>query len=200
MAGKRVSVRLVAEGGRLVRSEFQGVGEAGEASFKRIEKQADINSKVVRRVMGVLGAAISVQQRVTWTDLRSRVDLATGSREKGAAVMQRLAAMARQPIPASSRRRTSGWPMPRHSGNSGYRRGRVWISPRRSTTPWWCPAPRANARLRYRMRCREGDGAGHALWRQPQHGDRQRRPCSDLHAAGRVIYAILSRQRGQSPV
>ena len=76
MAGKRVSVRLVAEGGRRVRSEFQGVGEAGEASFKRIEKQADINSKV----MGVLGAAISVQQRVTWTDLRSRVDLATGSR------------------------------------------------------------------------------------------------------------------------
>lgn len=96
MAGKRVSVRLVAEGGRLVRSEFQGVGEAGEASFKRIEKQADINSKVVRRVMGVLGAAISVQQRVTWTDLRSRVDLATGSREKGAAVVQRLAAMARR--------------------------------------------------------------------------------------------------------
>ena len=32
MAEKRVSVRLVAEGGRLVRSEFQGVGEAGEKS------------------------------------------------------------------------------------------------------------------------------------------------------------------------
>ena len=100
MVEKRVSVRLVAEGGRLVRSEFQGVGEAGEASFKRIEKQADITGKVVRRVMGVLGAAISVQQLVTytntWTDLRSRVDLATGSQEKGAAVMERLAAMARR--------------------------------------------------------------------------------------------------------
>ncbi|MET3791766.1 tape measure protein [Aquamicrobium terrae] len=100
MAEKRVSVRLVAEGGRLVRSEFQGVGEAGEASFKRIEKQADITGKVVRRVIGVLGAAISVQQLVTytntWTDLRSRVDLATGSQEKGAAVMERLAAMARR--------------------------------------------------------------------------------------------------------
>jgi tape measure domain-containing protein len=100
MAEKRVSVRLVAEGGRLVRSEFQGVGEAGEASFKRIEKQADITGKVVRRVMGVLGAAISVQQLVTytnsWTDLRSRVDLATGSQEKGAAVMERLATMARR--------------------------------------------------------------------------------------------------------
>jgi len=100
MAEKRVSVRLVAEGGRLVRSEFQGVGEAGEASFKRIERQADITGKVVRRVMGVLGAAISVQQLVTytntWTDLRSRVDLATGSQEKGAAVMERLATMARR--------------------------------------------------------------------------------------------------------
>ena len=100
MAEKRVSVRLVAEGGRLVRSEFQGVGEAGEKSFKRIETQADITGKVVRRVMGVLGAAISVQQLVTytnsWTDLRSRVDLATGSQEKGAAVMERLAAMARR--------------------------------------------------------------------------------------------------------
>jgi len=84
----------------LVRSEFQGVGEGGEASFKCIEKQADINGKVVRCVMGVLGAAISVQQLLTdtntWTDLRSRVDLATCSQEKGAAVIQRLAAMARR--------------------------------------------------------------------------------------------------------
>jgi len=83
-----------------VRSEFQGVGEGGEASFKCIEKQADINGKVVRCVMGVLGAAISVQQLLTdtntWTDLRSRVDLATCSQEKGAAVIQRLAAMAKR--------------------------------------------------------------------------------------------------------
>ena len=100
MSQKRVSVRLVAEGGRQVKAEFQGIGDAGENNFKRIETQADIAGKVVRRVMGVLGAAISVQQLVTytntWTDLRSRVDLATGSQEKGAAVMERLAAMARR--------------------------------------------------------------------------------------------------------
>ncbi|WP_026784126.1 tape measure protein [Pleomorphomonas koreensis] len=112
MAEKRVSVRLVAEGGRLVRSEFEGVGEVGEASFKRIEKQADVTGKVVRRVMGVLGAAVSVQQLViyanTWTDLRSRVDLATGSQERGAAVMGRLASMARRTY-SSITQTTESW-------------------------------------------------------------------------------------------
>ncbi|RDD69928.1 tape measure protein [Paracoccus versutus] len=100
MAQKKVSVRLVAEGGRQVKAEFQGIGDAGESNFKRIERQADITGAVVRRVMGVLGAAISTRQLVAyadqWTDLRSRVDLATGSQEAGAAVMDRLAAMARR--------------------------------------------------------------------------------------------------------
>ena len=100
MAQKRVSVRLVAEGGRQVKAEFAGIGDAGERNFKRIERQADITGAVVRRVMGILGAAISTRQLVAyadqWTDLRSRVDLATGSQEAGAAVMERLAAMARR--------------------------------------------------------------------------------------------------------
>ncbi|NEX45453.1 tape measure protein [Pseudotabrizicola algicola] len=100
MAQKRVSVRLVAEGGRQVKAEFQGIGDAGERNFKRIERQADITGTVVRRVMGILGAAISTRQLVAyadqWTDLRSRVDLATGSQEAGAAVMERLATMARR--------------------------------------------------------------------------------------------------------
>ena len=56
MTQKQVSVRLVAEGGRQVKAEFAGVGDAGENSFKRIERQADITGAVVRRVMGVLGA------------------------------------------------------------------------------------------------------------------------------------------------
>ena len=57
MAQKRVSVRLVAEGGRQVKAEFQGIGDAGEASFKRIERQADITGAVVRRVVDSLGFA-----------------------------------------------------------------------------------------------------------------------------------------------
>ena len=100
MAEKKVSVRLVAEGGRRVKAEFQGIGDAGEQNFRRIERQAAVTGAVVRRVMGILGAAISTRQLVAyadqWTDLRSRVDLATGSQEAGAAVMERLAAMARR--------------------------------------------------------------------------------------------------------
>ncbi len=100
MAEKRVSVRLVAEGGRQVRAEFQGVGDAGEASFKRIERQADVTGAVLRRLAGIVAGTLSVRQVVqyadAWTDLRSRVDLATGSQARGAAVMERLAAMARR--------------------------------------------------------------------------------------------------------
>ncbi len=100
MAQKRVSVRLVAEGGRQVKAEFQGIGDAGEASFKRIERQADITGAVLRRLAGIVAGALSIRQIVayadSWTDLRSRVDLATGSQARGAAVMERLAAMARR--------------------------------------------------------------------------------------------------------
>ena len=100
MAQKKVSVRLVAEGGRQVKAEFQGLGDAGEASFRRIERQADVTGVVLRRLAGIVAGALSVRQVVeyadSWTDLRSRVDLATGSQERGAAVMERLAAMARR--------------------------------------------------------------------------------------------------------
>lgn len=100
MSNKRVAVRLVAEGGRQVKAEFQGVGDSGEREFGRIERAADSVGAVVTRVMGILGAAISIRQIVTyadtWTDLRSRVDLASGSQERGAAVMERLNQMARR--------------------------------------------------------------------------------------------------------
>jgi hypothetical protein len=36
MAEKRVSVRLVAEGGRQVRAELEGIGEAGSRCFCRL--------------------------------------------------------------------------------------------------------------------------------------------------------------------
>lgn len=100
MAEKRVSVRLVVEGGKIVKAELKGLGDTGQTSFKQIERQADVTGRVVRRVMGVLAAAVSVRNIVsyadTWTDLRSRVDLATGSQERGAAVMGRLSEMARR--------------------------------------------------------------------------------------------------------
>ena len=100
MSEKRVSVRFAAQGGGQVRAEFKGVGDSGTREFKRIEDQADATGRVLNRVIGILATAVSVRELVryadTWTDLRSRVDLATGSQEAGAAVMDRLAEMARR--------------------------------------------------------------------------------------------------------
>jgi lambda family phage tail tape measure protein len=41
MAEKRVSVRLGAEGGRQVRSEFEGVGRSGDEAFDKVGRSAD---------------------------------------------------------------------------------------------------------------------------------------------------------------
>lgn len=100
MSEKRVSVRFAAEGGGKVRAEFKGIGESGTTEFKRIGDQADATGLIINRVLKVLGTAVTVRElgryADTWTDLRSRVDLATGSQEAGAAVMDRLADMARR--------------------------------------------------------------------------------------------------------
>ncbi|MAM40279.1 MAG: phage tail tape-measure protein [Erythrobacter sp.] len=100
MAEKKVSVRLVAENGRQVRAELEGVGNAGAASFQKLAKEVDTTGVMLRRLAGIAAGALSIRQVAqyadTWTDLRSRVDLATGSQEKGAAVMDRLAQMARR--------------------------------------------------------------------------------------------------------
>ena len=100
MAEKKVSVRLVAENGRQVRAELEGIGDGGARSFQRLSKEVDTTGVMLRRLAGIAAGAFSVRQVVqyadTWTDLRSRVDLATGSQEKGAAVMDRLAQMARR--------------------------------------------------------------------------------------------------------
>ena len=100
MSEKRVSVRFAAQGGGKVRAEFKGIGDSGAKEFKRIGDQADATGRVLNRVMGILATAVSVRElgryADTWTDLRARVDLATGSQEAGAAVMDRLAEMARR--------------------------------------------------------------------------------------------------------
>ena len=42
MAEKRVSVRLVAEGGRQVRAELEGIGEAGTRGFGRLSSEMEL--------------------------------------------------------------------------------------------------------------------------------------------------------------
>ena len=48
MAEKRVSVRLAAVGGRQVRAELEGVGEAGARGFGRLSREMEAASEVVR--------------------------------------------------------------------------------------------------------------------------------------------------------
>jgi tape measure domain-containing protein len=100
MAEKKVSVRLAAVGGRQVRAELEGVSNSGAVSFRKLTREVDVAGVVLRRLAGIAAGAFSIRQVVdyadTWTDLRSRVDLATGSQERGAAVMERLADMARR--------------------------------------------------------------------------------------------------------
>lgn len=112
MSEKSVRVRLVAENGRQVRAEFDGVGDSGERAFGRIERQVDQAGVAMTRVMGMLAAFVSTRQLIqladTWTDLRSRVDLATGSQEMGAAVMERLGEMADRTY-SSLQQTAEGW-------------------------------------------------------------------------------------------
>lgn len=61
VANKRVGVRLVAENGQLVKAELEGIGNAGERAFGRIEKSAEMSGRVVRQVFGALAAGFSVQ-------------------------------------------------------------------------------------------------------------------------------------------
>jgi hypothetical protein len=45
MAEKRVSVRLVAEGGRQVRAELEGIGEAGTRELVKARAAKSLNSQ-----------------------------------------------------------------------------------------------------------------------------------------------------------
>ena len=63
MAEKRVSVRLAAVGGRQVRAELEGVGEAGAKGLGRLSREMELaNTRLAafaRRAGLALGAAAS---------------------------------------------------------------------------------------------------------------------------------------------
>ena len=63
MAEKKVSVRLVAEGGRRVRAELEGVGEAGARGFGRLSREMELaNTRLASfaRKAGIALAAVTV--------------------------------------------------------------------------------------------------------------------------------------------
>jgi hypothetical protein len=63
MAEKRVSVRLVAEGGRQVRAELEGIGDAGARGFDRLSTEMELaNTRLASfaRKAGIALAAVTV--------------------------------------------------------------------------------------------------------------------------------------------
>ncbi|MCA3451690.1 MAG: hypothetical protein INF92_15280 [Rhodobacter sp.] len=56
MTEKRVSVRLVAEGGRQVRAELEGIGEAGTRGFGRLSSEMELaNARPITTVAYIGG-------------------------------------------------------------------------------------------------------------------------------------------------
>mgnify|MGYP006956423693 CR=1 FL=1 len=65
MAEKRVSVRLSATGGRQVRAELEGVGEAGSRGFGRLSREMELaNARMAEQIDARLRAAIPEIARI----------------------------------------------------------------------------------------------------------------------------------------
>ncbi len=85
MAEKKVSVRLVAEGGRRVRAELEGVGEAGARGFGRLSREMDLaNTRLAgfaRRAGLALGAAAAAATASLGLIVRSTAESAAQIRQ-----------------------------------------------------------------------------------------------------------------------
>lgn len=85
MAEKKVSVRLVAEGGRRVRAELEGVGEAGARGFGRLSREMELaNTRLAafaRRAGLALGAAAAAATASLGLIVRTTVESAAQIRQ-----------------------------------------------------------------------------------------------------------------------
>ncbi len=78
MAEKRVSVRLVAEGGRQVRTELEGIGEAGTRGFGRLSSEMELaNARLgnFARKAGIALAAVTAAAAAGVAMVRSGLDV-----------------------------------------------------------------------------------------------------------------------------
>ena len=85
MAEKRVSVRLVAEGGRQVRAELTGIGEAGAQGFGRLSREMELaNTRLAafaRRTAIAMSAAAAAATASLGLIVRSTVESAAQIRQ-----------------------------------------------------------------------------------------------------------------------
>jgi|LSQX01.1.fsa_nt_gb tape measure domain-containing protein len=92
MATENIDIRIREDGSRVVRRNIDDIGSSAERSAGGVD--------MLKKALGALGTVLAVnklrQYADTWTDLNSRVKLATGSQEAATAVMGRLTTMARR--------------------------------------------------------------------------------------------------------
>lgn len=92
MAEERIDIVVTERGSRVVKRNLEDIGGTATKSANSVD--------FLKRALGTLGAAFGLQQiiRLTsaWSDLTSRVNIAAGSVENAAAVMDRLQSIARR--------------------------------------------------------------------------------------------------------
>ncbi len=107
MAEKRVSVRLAVVGGREVRAELQGIGDAGEQGFRRLSREMDAaNSRVAafyRRVQiaaaaaataFAAGAAVMIRSGLQVVDAQAKLAQSLGTTVESIQVLERAGELA----------------------------------------------------------------------------------------------------------
>lgn len=92
MSTENIDIRIREDGSRVVKRNIEDVGKTAEKSADGVD--------MLKRALGALGAVLAVnklkQYADTWSDLNSRVRLATSSQSEATAVMGRLQDMARR--------------------------------------------------------------------------------------------------------
>lgn len=107
MAEKRVSVRLAVVGGREVRAELQGIGDAGEQGFRRLSREMDTaNGRVAafyRRVQiaaaaaaiaFAAGAAAMIRSGLQVVDAQAKLAQSLGTTVESIQVLERAGELA----------------------------------------------------------------------------------------------------------
>jgi tape measure domain-containing protein len=85
---------------RTADTQFGSIERRAKQSAARLEQAFANTGNNINRMLGTIGVGLSLNELRTladaWTDLNARVNIATGSQEKGAAVMARLQSVARR--------------------------------------------------------------------------------------------------------
>jgi tape measure domain-containing protein len=101
-----IAIRSDGSGARVVKRDLDNIADSGDkasGAAARLEKQmrstsraADALSKVLGAVAGYMGIRQLAQYADVWSDINSRVRIASGGMEQGSEVMRRLSEMARR--------------------------------------------------------------------------------------------------------